>query len=535
MEHESVSAKRFAEEYLDILYYYCLRRTGSTHEAEDLASEIAVQVLTALSKGTEPANFHAWMWQIARSCYSHWAEKKHKRAETEDISSYAEELFSDEEPGQALCAQEDIALLRRELSFLSAEYREVVVAYYLDGKRIGEIADALGIPEGSVKTRLFRARNRIKEGINMARTFGKRSYRAEEVRFAASGNQPSGLPWTAVKRKLPKNILLEAHNNPLTAEELSIALGTALPYMEEEIELLVNATLLKKTGEKYVTNFLIESAECQRTCWELRQAAAKECAPLFSRTIDALLPTAREMGISGAMPDERAKWELLTECADRLLKEHHPWGGEYPVPRANGETWGFVGYENTTLPTEDVSNQNGMTNREASFWAYSFPFTDFHNDNDWELPLGWETVGLFAELLRYGWQHMIDTQGSEHWAEAWKQIDGVFAHREADGTVVHDFPVFRRGQDEAFYRAFLAHPDAKTLDERFLRLYNDTQAVFAQSAPHLCEAELSYYTMMELCCMRTALVREVLAIGGLVLPAPDDPTRRNICCGLFHV
>ena len=365
----------------------------------------------------------------------------------------------------------------------------------------------------------------------MARTFGKRSYHAEEVSFAASGNQPSGLPWSAVKRKLPKNILLEAHNNPLTAEELSIALGTAMPYMEEEIGMLVNATLLKKTGDRYVTNFLIESAECQKACWELRQAAAKECAALFGKIIDELLPTARDWGILGAMPDEKAKWELVTECADRLLKEHHLWNGSYPEPRANGETWGFIGFENTELPTNDCSGQNGMCGDDASFWIYLFNF-----EHLWErekLMPEWETFVLFAKLLRFGWDHMIQTQGSEHWEEVWKAINGVFAHRDADGNVINDIPVFRKGQDTAFYQAFLAHPETKKLDERFMRLFDDTYAVFAQSAPYLKKAELSYYTSMELCSMRAALVRELLGTGGLILP--EDPAHSNICCAMFGI
>lgn len=45
--------------------------------------------------------------------------------------------------------------------------------YYVHGRRISEIADKMNIPEGTVKTRLFRARQKLKEGMNMAREFGK--------------------------------------------------------------------------------------------------------------------------------------------------------------------------------------------------------------------------------------------------------------------------------------------------------------------------------------------------------------------------
>jgi hypothetical protein len=134
--------------------------------------------------------------------------------------------------------REDLALMRRELAFISSDYRNVVVSFYLEDKSVREIAKSLRLPEGTVKARLFRARKRLKEGMNMAREFGSRSYRPENVNFTSSGSQPSGLPWSAVQRKIPKNILLEASNNPSTAEELSVALGIALPYMEEEIKIL---------------------------------------------------------------------------------------------------------------------------------------------------------------------------------------------------------------------------------------------------------------------------------------------------------
>ena len=89
----------------------------------------------------------------------------------------------------------------------------------------------------------------------MAREFGSKSYKPEEVRFVSSGGQASGLPFSAVQRMLPKNILLEASNNPSTIEELSVAVGVAMPYMEEEISVLGDAGLLKAVGNRYVTNF----------------------------------------------------------------------------------------------------------------------------------------------------------------------------------------------------------------------------------------------------------------------------------------
>ena len=68
----------FAENYMEKLFYFCLKTTGSHIEAEDLTQDIALQIITALNKGAIPTSFSAWVWQIARNRYSVWAKAKHK-------------------------------------------------------------------------------------------------------------------------------------------------------------------------------------------------------------------------------------------------------------------------------------------------------------------------------------------------------------------------------------------------------------------------------------------------------------------------
>ncbi len=57
-----------------------------------------------------------------------------------------------------------------------------------------------------------------------------------------------GEPWNYLSRLLCKNILPAAYRTPATAEKLAVEVGVALPYMEEELENLVAATLMKKTA-----------------------------------------------------------------------------------------------------------------------------------------------------------------------------------------------------------------------------------------------------------------------------------------------
>ena len=76
----------FSREYIGKLFYFCLKKTGNAHEAEDLASDISLNIIAELKKGTIPENFPAWVWKIARNRYSSWADKKNRRAKAVSVA-----------------------------------------------------------------------------------------------------------------------------------------------------------------------------------------------------------------------------------------------------------------------------------------------------------------------------------------------------------------------------------------------------------------------------------------------------------------
>ena len=78
-EKKNMLINEFTENYLEKLFYFCLKKTGSNTEAEDLTQDITLNIITALNKGTIPNSFSAWVWQIARNRYSVWAKAKRER------------------------------------------------------------------------------------------------------------------------------------------------------------------------------------------------------------------------------------------------------------------------------------------------------------------------------------------------------------------------------------------------------------------------------------------------------------------------
>ena len=105
----------------------------------------------------------------------------------EDVGEYAELVSSEENVERDCIHQEDLQLLRRELAFVRTEYREILVAHYIEAKRVSVIARETGLPLETVKTRLKTGRKRLKEGMNMAREFGDRSYNPEKLHFSVCG------------------------------------------------------------------------------------------------------------------------------------------------------------------------------------------------------------------------------------------------------------------------------------------------------------------------------------------------------------
>jgi RNA polymerase sigma factor (sigma-70 family) len=385
------SAEKFAKEYLGKVFYFCLKKTGNDDDAEELSSDIAYEVISSLSRGASPENFDAWVWTIARRRWAKFAARKYyKNPEQVDIRDYDDILAADDDVERDVILSEDTLSLRRELAFIRSDYRKILVSHYVDEMSVSEISKKYDIPVGTVKTRLQNSRKILKEGMNMARTFGVRSYNPEDIALSQSGTIKDINPWEAVQRKIPKNILLEASNNPSTIEELAMELGIAVPYMEEEVEILEKSELLKKIdGDKYITSFFIEPRECQEEldelCWQYAERNYEALWKLACKAAER----AKEIGASnGTISDEDVKMYFVGNVGFRVYLS--PFTNHILVQhfhRKDGGTWGFVGLEKGAklrphTPFNNVyNNTNGIY--LGGYFANGFGFEKkIYNDFD---------------------------------------------------------------------------------------------------------------------------------------------------------
>ena len=210
---EQKQAAQLVQEQMKILFEFAFSKVGNREEAEELCSEIMIQILKSLGNLKDEEAFYSYMWAIARNVYKNYMRKqKYEFVELED--KYVGNSYMTPETSYLL--KEDIQTLRRELSLLSTQYRQVTIGYYMEGKSCIEIAKEMQISVDMVKYYLFKVRKILKEGIGMNRELGEKSYNPGVFRMDFWGDQTESAWWDLFERKLPGNILLSAYYNPIS-------------------------------------------------------------------------------------------------------------------------------------------------------------------------------------------------------------------------------------------------------------------------------------------------------------------------------
>ena len=164
------------KDFLDKIYGFSYHRCNTSHEAEELCSEIILSVVSAISKQARVENFYAFVWTVAHRVYADYCRKRNSEHqvvsfENSDMSS----VFKDEidEYIESEAEQEQIKRIFKEIAFLSKAYREVMIMFYIDEMKVKDIAKKLNINETTVKQRLFSARNSVKKEVE---TMNERNY-----------------------------------------------------------------------------------------------------------------------------------------------------------------------------------------------------------------------------------------------------------------------------------------------------------------------------------------------------------------------
>ena len=284
---DSIKLEQLITENMKSIFGFALTRLGNVAEAEWLASDILYEIVRSAPNIKDEERFYGFMWKIAENIYMDYLRKKEKNATrtaelNESIADESESVLEE------IVKKEELNILRRELSLLSKQYREATVLYYIENLSCSEVAKKLQISTEMVKYYLFRARKIIREGMNMERLYGEKSYRPNifEIDFWGTKAGDDREYRDFQRRKIKGNILLAAYYSPVTIQEISIELGVALPYLEDEIKLLVDRQYLVCNNGKYLTNIPIFTLDCTKTIDGKLKELTEESAQKFIAVAD---------------------------------------------------------------------------------------------------------------------------------------------------------------------------------------------------------------------------------------------------------
>ncbi len=237
------------------IFSYCMAKTPTREEAEDLSQDILYELIKSAANIRDDKAFYAFMWGVAGNVYKQWYRKKLKNKTcelTDDIPADNQFLGDD---------GSDIYLLRRELTLLSEKYRKATILYYIEKRSCSEISSLLNITESMVKYLLFKSRKILKEGMNMERNLGELSYNPKTLIPLYNGEGPNHF-WDFMQSKIKQNIVTACYNDALTVQQISLATGIPLPYLDNEIKELENRKIIIKDRNHYKANVIIVTAEC---------------------------------------------------------------------------------------------------------------------------------------------------------------------------------------------------------------------------------------------------------------------------------
>ncbi|GAC1501053.1 MAG: RNA polymerase sigma factor RpoE [Vulcanimicrobiaceae bacterium] len=156
---DSAAFTILVERYDRAVYHLAYRTMHDADEARDIAQEAFFKAYRSLKTFKPGAKFSTWIFSIAyHACCDRLNRRKRYAA-----SELPERADSTPGPAEIAISNDESQRLRTAISKLPEKYRTVITLYHLQGKQYDEIATVLGVPMGTVKTHLFRAKEHLRQ------------------------------------------------------------------------------------------------------------------------------------------------------------------------------------------------------------------------------------------------------------------------------------------------------------------------------------------------------------------------------------
>lgn len=337
-------------ELMEPIFYFCLSRLRHRENAEDLAEEILLYALDGM-KRYQVTSLKAWVWRIANNRYARYLKLKNRYQEVpfEDNSELLEDIYITD-------AEETVnehQMVFRCLHTLSAQYRDILVAYYVDGLSVKETAERLSLPESTIKWRLNAGREKIKKRMGDA-SMDKIYKRINWNTCCCNGGFD---PDQYLHRQICRAICEACYEKPATLEEISLKTGIPALYIEDELPKLIYGDAIGKDGTKYAADFIILKLKERAAMEKVMKPETEKIADYLETVLLEREEDIQKIGFYGCDRGLKRLGYLLT-CGImrkeiRKVKQKNPefQSGSFPPRNDGGYGWYLV------AETEDEREQ----------------------------------------------------------------------------------------------------------------------------------------------------------------------------------
>ena len=170
---ESAAFGDLVAQYMRRAYFAALGLTGNVDDALDLSQEAFARAFRARKTIDPDRPFYTWFYQILRRlCFNHVRDRRVRRVRLGEaapwLAAEADLRAPLSDPHVALEREEQRCRVQQAIDRLADREREVLVLKEFEGLRYREIADLLGIPIGTVMSRLYSARRHLADFMEIA-------------------------------------------------------------------------------------------------------------------------------------------------------------------------------------------------------------------------------------------------------------------------------------------------------------------------------------------------------------------------------
>ena len=147
------------ERYKDKIFNFVIRYLSSREDSEDITEDIFIKVYFKIDKfDKNKGSFKTWLFKIAKNTiYNKLKERKMVKISYDDIYSDKEDIDLNIENNE---------IIQNAVNKLKKDQKTIILLYYMEGLKYREIAKTLNMPENTIKTKIRRAKEILKNELN---------------------------------------------------------------------------------------------------------------------------------------------------------------------------------------------------------------------------------------------------------------------------------------------------------------------------------------------------------------------------------